>query len=248
MYAAGLTDIGQVRSQNQDALFISMEPVGLLPNLFIVADGMGGHKAGDVASNEAVARFCMHIREAGIPDADGAVPSFAEVMQAAAEVVNFDLHVLAQGEPSYEGMGTTFTAGVVVDGRVDMIHVGDSRAYAVSPEQITQLTSDHTYTEELLRVGRITPEEARNHPKRHHLTRVFGFDAEVEMDSVTHPLAGVDTLLLCTDGLTNMLDDPTLMEIINREGYVEDRVKALIDEANKRGGTDNISAVLIDMR
>jgi protein phosphatase len=252
MYAIGLTDTGQLRSQNQDAFFVSAGPVGPLPNLFIVADGMGGHKAGDVASRQAVARFRdWFAAEAGDKEATGtqAFEDYVGVLLAAALQINGELYDMAQGNPDMEGMGTTFIALVVDGRRADIIHVGDSRLYAIYPDKIKQITNDHTYAEEMYRAGEITPEEARTHPKRHHLTRVLGFDPRVELDGFSHDLGdGATSILLCSDGLSNMLDDKALMGIVNREGYVEIRAKALIDEANALGGPDNITAVLIDLR
>ncbi|MCL2498777.1 MAG: Stp1/IreP family PP2C-type Ser/Thr phosphatase [Defluviitaleaceae bacterium] len=247
MYAAGLTHTGQVRSQNQDAIFVSADAVGPLPNLFIVADGMGGHKAGDVASNQAVERFHKYISE--MPKPKEPADSYIQLLYSVAERINRELFELARAHPEeMHGMGTTFIACVIEGGRADFVHVGDSRVYAVTPEGIEQFSNDHTYAEEMFRAGEITAEEARMHPKRHHLTRVLGFDPYVELDGFSRNLEGISSVLLCTDGLSNMMDDGQLMKIVNREGYVEIRVQVLVDEANARGGSDNISAVLIDLR
>jgi len=246
MYAAGFTDIGQVRNQNQDAVFVSTAPVGPLPNLFVVADGMGGHKAGDIASSRAVPLFCDYF----VQRADMAVPdSFLDMMVDAAQHVNGILYELAQGDPALQGMGTTFTACVIVPGRADIVHVGDSRAYGLAPGHIAQLTLDHTYAEEMVRAGEMTPEKALTHEKRHALTRVLAYESRVQMDA--YPIGLEDpkfsALLLCTDGLTNMLSNSDILDIVSREGYVEYRARTLIDEANRRGGHDNISAVLIHL-
>ncbi|MCL2605502.1 MAG: Stp1/IreP family PP2C-type Ser/Thr phosphatase [Defluviitaleaceae bacterium] len=247
MYAAGLTHTGQVRSQNQDAIFVSADAVGPLPNLFVVADGMGGHKAGDVASRQAVERFTKYIRE--MPKPDKPADDYIGLLLSVAERINGELFGLARANPEeMHGMGTTFIACVIEDGRADFVHVGDGRAYAVTPDRIIQFSDDHTYAEEMFRAGEITAEEARMHPKRHHLTRVLGFDPHVELDGFSRALEEITSILLCTDGLSNMLDDGQMMEIVNREGYVEVRTQALVDEANARGGSDNISAVLIDLR
>ena len=243
MYAAGLTHQGQVRQQNQDAIFYTTGPIGMLPNLFIVADGMGGHKAGDVASRKGVDWFCDYIAQ------EMHVPSFIDLLLTTAHKVNQELYDLAKANPQdMHGMGTTFVACVLQEGRADVIHVGDSRAYIITPTDIKQITNDHTYAEEMFRAGHITAEEARNHPRKHHLTRVLGFDPHVKLDGFFHSIEKGASLLLCTDGLSNMLNDDMLMEIVNREGYVEHRVEMLIDAANARGGTDNISAVLVDLR
>lgn len=244
MHAVGLTHVGLVRSQNQDAIFYSTDPVGFLPNLFITADGMGGHKAGDVASDQAVKRFCHYITQAPKPDSS----QYVDLLVSAATKINQELYTLAQTNPDeMYGMGTTFVACVIENGRADFVHVGDSRAYAVAQGRIQQLTSDHTYAEEMFRAGEITAEEAKVHPKRHHLTRVLGFDPQVELDGFSRTLEGVTSILLCTDGLTNMLDDSALMEIVNREDSPDIRTQALVDGANENGGKDNISVVLIDL-
>jgi protein phosphatase len=246
MYAAGLTHTGQVRSQNQDAFFISTEAVGPLPNLFVVADGMGGHKAGDVASRQAVERFCKHM--ANMPKPEAPADNYVYMLLSAAVQTNGELFELARANPEdMHGMGTTFIACVIENGRADFVHVGDSRAYAVYTDRIVQLTYDHTYAEEMFRAGEITAEEARAHPKRHHLTRVLGFDPNVELDGFSQNVEGVASVLLCTDGLSNMLDDPDLMKTVSQNGHPEARAQALVDEANTRGGPDNISAVLIDL-
>jgi protein phosphatase len=243
MYAAGLTHTGQVRSQNQDYIFYTTAPVGPLPNLFIMADGMGGHKAGDIASRQAVERFRSYLAEA--PPGG----TYIDLLLSTAHRVNQELYDMAQNNPEdMHGMGTTFIACVIENGRVDVIHVGDSRAYIISPNHIKKITNDHTYAEEMYRAGEITAEEARNHPKRHHLTRVLGFDPYVKMDGFFHSIGKGSSLLLCSDGLSDMLDDNALMAIVNREGYVEHRTQVLIDMANEHGGKDNISAVLIDLR
>ena len=247
MYAFGFTDTGQVRQQNQDAFFVSDKPMGPLPNLFIVADGMGGHKAGDVASREAVERFCKYF--ADLPKAETPPEDYITVLRVAAIEINQQLYDMAQADPdALKGMGTTFIACVIENGRADFVHVGDSRVYSLTPGAITQITHDHTYAEEMYRAGEITDEEARVHPKRHHLTRVMGFDARVTFDGFSYDLKETSSLLMCSDGLSNMLDDFMIMEIINREGYAEHRAHMLVEEANHRGGTDNITAVLIDLR
>ncbi|MCL2202772.1 MAG: Stp1/IreP family PP2C-type Ser/Thr phosphatase [Defluviitaleaceae bacterium] len=243
MYAFGLTDTGRRRNQNQDAFFISTQRTGPLPNLFIMADGMGGHKAGDVASQQAVARFCSYVTAAQLSG------NYIDLLLGTAQRVNQELYDMARENPEeMHGMGTTFIACVIEDGRADVVHVGDSRAYIIKPGEIKQITHDHTYAEELFRAGQITAEEARIHPKRHHLTRVLGFDPHVKLDGFFHSIEKGASLLLCSDGLHDMLDDPAIMAIVNQEGYVEHRTQILVDEANARGGVDNISAVLIDLR
>jgi protein phosphatase len=189
MNVAGLTDTGRIRNQNQDAFFASTQPIGAVPNLFIMADGMGGHKAGDVASTKSVERFCHHVAGAAV-----APGNYINALLAAAHKVNLEIYEMAQGNPDeMSGMGTTFIACVIEGGRADFIHVGDSRAYFISPKGIEQCTLDHTYAEEMFRAGEISAEEARTHPRRHHLTRVLGYSPEVDFDGFSRPLEGVSS-------------------------------------------------------
>lgn len=242
MDAIGLTHTGRVRSQNQDAFFVSTKAVGAVPNLFIVADGMGGHKAGDVASKQAVKRFVKQIKETKMY-----MESYVGLLAAVAHRVNNEVFGLAQVDADMEGMGTTFIACVINDKRAEIVHVGDSRVYFISEGGIKQVSQDHTFAEEMHRAGEITAEEARTHPKRHHLTRVLGFDPNVGMDGITTKISGVDSILLCTDGLTNMLDDSVLAHIVGLKISIKDRAEMLIERANLNGGTDNISVILIDL-
>jgi len=247
MYVSGLTDVGFVRNQNQDAIFFSSAPIGPLPNLYIVADGMGGHNAGDVASNQAIKHFSEYIRN--FPAAQFVQSSdYLDLMVNAAQIANVAVFEQAEAVSAMAGMGTTLTACVLSEEKAMIVQVGDSRAYAISPERIEQITTDHTYIQELLQAGRISREEASTHPKRHVLTRALGTQSHLEVDGIVREIGEWEAVLLCSDGLNNMLDDETIMEIVNREGYVEHRVRALIDRANEQGGRDNISVVLIDIK
>ena len=248
MNAAGYTDVGISRrgSENQDTIFVSLTGIGPLPNLFIVADGMGGHKAGDVASQTAVETMSAYIRD--FPAADFVAPSdYIDLLVNAAKNANEEILKKSRKNYALAGMGTTLTACVILDGTVFIAHVGDSRAYSLSPEGINQLTSDHTYIAELVQAGRITPEEALTHPKRHVITRVLGDPDHSSLDGLVVPLGSAQSVLLCSDGLSNMLDNDRIKSIASGSDSVENRVKFLIDEANNRGGEDNISAVLIDV-
>jgi len=246
MNVAGRTDVGQSRTQNQDAIFISTEAVGPLPNLFIVADGMGGHNAGEVASSQAVDLVAEYISnfqmaELVLPD------NYLDLLVTAVQEANAAVYLMSEDDSEMHGMGTTFTACVITDDRVLIAHVGDSRAYAVSPLGISQLTADHTYVEQMVQAGQLTVEEARNHPKRHMITRVIGMQGLLEVDGLVFAREDISAILLCSDGLSNMLDDRILLEIINGPGLAESRIETLVEEANLRGGHDNISAILIDV-
>ena len=246
MHAAGHTAIGQVRSHNEDAFFLITAPIGPLPNLFIVADGMGGHNAGEVASAKSVEYCCGFLR--GIPPAAGLQPQdilgfLVEATVAANKAVFED----AEANPEYYGMGTTFSACSIVGGTLAIAHVGDSRIYAISPGTITRLTTDHTYVEEMVQAGTITADEAKTHPRRNIITRVLGCDPLVEPEGALHSLEGIRHLVLCSDGLTDMLSDEAIMNLASKGTSADNRAQALINAANSQGGIDNISAIIIDI-
>lgn len=246
MCAAGITDAGVARSQNQDTIFVCNQQIGPFPNLFIVADGMGGHKAGDIASALAVEKFNCYIRDFAAQDFIQS-ENYLDLLVSAAQHADGEISKKAEEDESMQGMGTTLTACVVTGEKIFIAHIGDSRAYAVSQLGMTQLTTDHTFVEELLQMGRVSEEEARSHPKRHVLTRVLGVPGFLEIDGIVREIGDATAILLCSDGLSNMLDKDSMMRIINGLGYAEHRTRYLIEEANKKGGTDNVSAVLIDI-
>jgi len=246
MFAAGLTDKGQTREQNQDAILVACEPLGPLPNLFIVADGMGGHNAGDVASTQAITFMYDYIRN--FQAAEFVQPeNYLDLLVTAVQGANSVLCKMANENDDMYGMGTTLTACVVAEEKLILAHVGDSRAYTITPNSITQLTADHTYVEEMVQAGQLTAKEALTHPKRHVITRVLGSQISFEVDGIVMPIEEATTVLLCSDGLSNMLDDSTIKGIANGVGFVEHRTKFLVEEANAHGGHDNISAILIDI-
>jgi len=246
MNAAGLTNKGQVREQNQDAILVSCEPLGPLPNLFIVADGVGGHNAGDIASTQAITYIYDYIRNfqaAEFVQSD----NFLDLLITSVQGANNLLCKMADEDEAMHDMGTTLTACVVTDDKIIVAHVGDSRAYTITDNEMTQITADHSYVEEMLQAGQITAEEALTHPKRHVITRVLGSPSAFEVDGIIKPINDIRTILLCSDGLTNMLDDNAIKEIVSGLGFVEHRAKFLVEEANARGGHDNVSAILIDV-
>ncbi|MCL2355933.1 MAG: Stp1/IreP family PP2C-type Ser/Thr phosphatase [Defluviitaleaceae bacterium] len=246
MYAAGLSDVGAVREQNEDAFFVRNEPIGPFPNLFVVADGMGGHKAGEVASNLAVEKFCAFIKD--FPASEFLRPGdYLDLLIGAAQYAGEEIIKKADEDESMLGMGTTLTACVIADKKAFIAHIGDSRVYFVYNLGVTQITTDHTFVEELLQTGRVTEDEIKTHPRRHVLTRVLGVSDNMLVDGIVRDLGDAKAVLLCSDGLTNMLDNDAIVRIVNGLGYVEHRTKYLIDEANKRGGLDNISAIVVDV-
>jgi len=247
MYASGLTDTGVTRSQNQDSIFVSLRSVGPLPNLFIVADGVGGHKAGDIASKIAVEYVAGYIFN--YPMAPFVQPAdYLDLLLSAVQEANLVIKDFAnENKEEMEGMGTTFTACVVEEKKLYIAHIGDSRAYKITNDKIEQITIDHTYVQKLVSLGQITAEEAKVHPKRNVITHALGMDLQSQLDGYVIPHEGKFSILVCSDGLTDMLDDAEIKEIISGDLNIHERTQLLINEANYRGGLDNISAIIIDV-
>ena len=237
MKSFGMTDIGKKRKINQDYLFFSDEPVGCFPNLYIVADGMGGHKAGDKASSYSVKRFVELARKA-----EKEIPFLA--MEKLLDQVNREVYQLSQKEEEYEGMGTTFVAATVVDHVVYVMNVGDSRLYCYDGT-LRQVTMDHSLVEELVRAGELGRMESRHHPQKNIITKAVGVTDEIQPDFFMLDMAKEQKILLCSDGLSNMVDDDKLEEIMAESGEVEELAKKCIDEALFYGGLDNIAVVIV---
>ena len=233
------TDVGQKRKMNQDYVFATADPVGNLPNLFVVADGMGGHNAGDYASSHAVTSMVEEIRQ----DADF---NPVKVIRHAIECVNTEILAQAQQDEKLRGMGTTIVAATIVGHYAYVANVGDSRLYLVN-QQILQVTKDHSLVQEMVRMGEINAEQARNHPDKNIITRALGAERTVDIDFFDLKLEPGNVILMCSDGLSNMVEDSQIREIISdTEKNLEEKGKILISEANRNGGKDNIAVVLIE--
>jgi serine/threonine protein phosphatase PrpC len=223
------TDVGRGRPENEDNLLVDREH-----GLYAVADGMGGHRAGEVASATAIETLKA---------------AFLGGQRLDEAVVAANAAVFAKGadDPSMRGMGTTMTA-IALQGDSTAVfgHVGDSRAYLMRDATVTQVTDDHSLVEQLVREGRLTPEEAQNHPQRAVITRALGVDAEVEVDTYRVDLKPGDRLLICSDGLTNMLSDDTIGQTLRRHADPQQAADTLVDMANQAGGDDNITVVILD--
>jgi PPM family protein phosphatase len=233
LVVAGGTDVGRTRAGNEDALLID-------DGVFAVADGMGGHLAGEVASETAL----EPIRElAGrvFDDAGKAVTALRAAVVAANETVSD----LAEREPAYHGMGTTLTAALVEGRRLHLAHVGDSRAYLLRDGSFSQLTDDHTLVQHLIDEGQLTREEAARHPQRSIITRAIGVSREVEVDSMSLELVAGDQLLLCSDGLTGVVSDEQIATTLEQLDDADAAVQRLIELANDAGGPDNITVLLL---
>jgi protein phosphatase len=230
--SAGSTDAGRKRRRNEDS-FVQDPP------LFAVADGMGGAQAGEVASRLAAAAF----RE--FHEADGLDPE--ERVAAIIQEANRRIFERARSDAQASGMGTTITAALVAGSGVAIGHVGDSRAYRLRHGQLEQLTEDHSLVADLVRSGRLTPEEADTHPQRSVITRALGTDPEVDVDTFTVEAEAGDVFLLCSDGLTTMVDDDGVSQTVTRADTLELAAKALVKAANRAGGEDNITVVLFKL-
>lgn len=235
-----ITDIGRKRELNEDYIYTSGQPIGALPNLFIVADGMGGHKAGDYASMHTVDRFVEVIRELG--EEHGVQDAINEAVTAA----NAYIYQRSRENSNLSGMGTTLVLATCIGNEAIVANIGDSRLYLVNDDAMTQITRDHSLVEEMVTLGGIDREMARNHPDKNIITRAVGVKEKVAADFFEVDLTKGDKLLLCSDGLTNMLRDEEIYQIIQENKELEQAAKALIDAANKNGGRDNIAVVLVE--
>ena len=207
MKSYSITDVGQKRTVNQDFVFTSETPVGNLPNLFVVADGMGGHKAGDFASSYAVEVLLSTIRED-----ENSNP--VKIIRAAIENANTQLLREASDNETMSGMGTTMVLVTIVGHYAYVANVGDSRLYLVDENKISQITKDHSLVEEMVRMGEISRDDARNHPDKNIITRALGAGRDVDVDFFDIRLTPGDILLLCSDGLSNMVPDEDIRQVI----------------------------------
>ncbi|MDN5348046.1 MAG: family protein phosphatase [Clostridia bacterium] len=233
MRAEGLSHLGLVRTDNEDSYLIDLD-FGLIA----IADGMGGHQAGEVASQLALMAFFDYLRR---HSSDG---DPLAVIKAAVSHANTVVYRASLAHASRAGMGTTLTAAWLAREKLFLAHVGDSRAYLLQDQKLIQLTVDHTYVNELVLNGNLTPEEARRHPRRNILTRALGTETEVEIDCLEVACSPADIVLLCTDGLYEVTTEAEIASII---GHIQDlRLAAsmLVNLALARGGTDNITVVL----
>ena len=238
MKISSLTDIGNTREMNQDYLYSSEESVGKLPNLFLVADGMGGHKAGEFASRYVVEHIVRSIKGSKEEEAVG-------ILSESIETANRKLKEYADAHQQMRGMGTTIVAAVIQGRTLLVANVGDSRLYIVGDE-ITQVTQDHSLVQEMVRLGQMDPQSAKNHPDKNIITRAIGAKNNVDVDFYEHRLKRGDIILMCTDGLSNMVEDEELFHIVQGGRDIVEAGTALVDAAKENGGTDNIGVVLME--
>jgi len=228
---AAVTDPGRTRRHNEDAYVIE-------PPLFAIADGMGGAQAGEVASRLATAA----LKEAGADG--GGEQRIADLIQEA----NRRVYDRSSSDPNTSGMGTTITVALVEDDRVAFGHVGDSRAYLIRHAQMEQLTEDHSLVNELLKTGKLSREEAETHPQRSVITRALGTDPDVDVDTFSVRAETGDLFLLCSDGLTDMVSEDSILDVVERNRKdIDGALRALVKAANRGGGQDNITVVAFEI-
>ncbi len=238
MKACALTDTGRVRTANQDYVYASVEPVGSLPNLFVVADGMGGHQAGDYASRYIVENLVSYLQ---YTENSQIVPLLREGILK----VNTMLYQESKEKPELSGMGTTLVAAVADENTLYVANVGDSRLYLVR-DRIRQVTRDHSYVEELVSLGRLERRSKDYKDKKNIITRAVGTEDKLLVDFFEVGLEPGDFILMCSDGLSNMLEDVEMEEIVGSDLELEEKAEKLITVANDNGGKDNIAVVLVD--
>lgn len=240
MTGIGKTNKGKVRIQNEDSIFVSNSGIGGLPNVYVVADGMGGHKSGDIASSFSIKYFCEYINNNYYEN------EILDLLISGIKYSNENVYKMSLENENYTNMGTTFLTAVVKDERLYIAHVGDSRLYIIHDSTISQITTDHTYVMEMIKAGEITCSQARNHPSRNIITRALGIDNDILVDGLFSNVYQNDIILICSDGLYSMLTDEEILKILSEENVLlENKLDKLIEAANYNGGYDNISVILI---
>ncbi|MCI9372831.1 MAG: Stp1/IreP family PP2C-type Ser/Thr phosphatase [Lachnospiraceae bacterium] len=233
-----VTDIGRRRQINQDFVYLSETPVGNLPNIFIVADGMGGHNAGDFASRYAVETIVGEVKASFEKN-----PTI--ILGKAIDKANACIRQKAGGDKTLMGMGTTIVIATCIGKYLEVANVGDSRLYLVN-DRIEQVTIDHSLVEEMIQRGGIDRRSARNHPDKNIITRALGARNTIEADFFNLELEAGDIVLLCSDGLTNMVEDEDIRRVLKSGRDLKERAETLVQMANDNGGKDNISVIIIE--
>ena len=239
MRTFSITDVGMVRQVNQDYVYVTDRPLGILQNLFVVADGMGGHQAGDYASKYTVE---VLNRELALSEGE----DIERCLVGAIKTANREIIKEASRDEHLKGMGTTVVAATISNQMMYFANVGDSRLYLIN-QGIQQLTKDHSLVEEMVRLGGIKPEEAKHHPDKNIITRALGAERTVDIDFFDLKMEPGSTILMCSDGLSNMVEDSKIEEIIlNQNEELPQKGERLLREANQNGGKDNIAVVLVE--
>ncbi len=239
------TDIGKARSMNQDSFLVSENKDNGL-NLYILADGMGGYKGGEIASKVAIQAVSKFITEK-FDDISKDKQSILDLLEDAIAFANSAIYEESEEDEELQDMGTTLEVLMIYKSKVYIGHIGDSRIYRIRKNKMKKITTDHSYVEKLIQDGEITREEAYYHPKKNLLIKALGTDEVVEPDLIYTVLNKNDILVICSDGLTNMVREEKIFDII-KENTDEDVTDVLVDEANNAGGLDNITVIVIDNR
>ena len=239
MKAYSKTDIGSKRTMNQDSVYCNEDSVGSFQNLFIVADGMGGHKAGDYAS-----KLCVEKMVCAIEESKSITP--VTILEEAVTEANKCVLEEAKANAEYDGMGTTMVACTLQGNTLYIANIGDSRLYIIN-DDIKQITKDHSWVEEMVKKGELTESQARIHPQKNIITRALGIDEVVHADYFEINTKPDDKILMCSDGLTNMVEDEDIEYIIRHSSSIEKAVENLVEKANENGGKDNITVILVQI-
>ena len=235
-----MTDVGRTRMVNQDYVFSCLEPVGNLPNLFIVADGMGGHQAGDFASSYSVKKF---LESVSLSLQRNPHKIFADAIRYA----NRELIEKSKSNPELRGMGTTMVALTIIGDKAYVANVGDSRLYLME-DSLMQITVDHSLVQEMIKLGELSREDARLHPDKNIITRAVGAGRDINADYFEFTITKDSILLMCSDGLSNMVDDDQIAVLLKSAEAPEKVGKKLIETANRNGGKDNIAVIVINSK
>lgn len=236
------SDIGKIRKVNEDRCFFDANR-----GLFIVADGVGGHRAGEMASEMAVKTVLRSLFPAGGTSNKEKEVSVSDAIRRSIEAANEEIYKAASQNPELHGMGTTIVVALQSNSELYIAHVGDSRAYLIRDNLIRQLTVDHSYVAELVRAGKITPEEARTHHLRNIITRCVGTEPQVNADIQEVKLISGDYIVLCTDGLSEFVSDSLIKNVVLDTGEPAEACRQLVDLANQRGGSDNITVIVVHL-
>ncbi len=239
MISYGITDVGIKRKVNQDTVYCSDSRIGNLPNIYIVADGMGGELAGDYASAKCVETVIDEVTNSKEYEP-------VRILEQAIQSANQIIYTEAKTDPGKAGMGTTLVIATVIDGHLYVANVGDSRLYVATYKKLLQITKDHSVVAELVRTGELDEDDARTDKRKNMITRAVGAEKRISPDYFDVALKGGESILLCSDGLTNMVDDANIYSIVGSEDTLESRAKKLIRLANSNGGRDNISVIIIE--
>ena len=239
MKGVGNTNVGKLRKINQDYVYINNEHIGSLDNLYIIADGVGGHNAGEVASESAIDFFEQFIYETEDDE-------ILDLLVSATVYANEEVFKLSKTNKAYSNMGTTLLATTIKNNKIYISHVGDCRLYGIRNNKIVQMTSDHTYAMDLFKAGVITKEEAKNSKDSNILTRAIGTEKNVKADALFCEISERDIFIMCSDGLSDMITDDEIFDIASKDISSDEKVQKLIEKANNNGGKDNIAVIVIE--